>query len=690
MPVIPGSKLMFCAQNGLAVAMLLVLATAAGCVPRPAATRAPERASPEVVASMAASTEGQPADRQVTLPSGATLKVAADWTVTAVKDGLTLEDPERQLKVELVEVAASVGMNDAIAAAWLRRRPDFDRQELASSDSPGREGWDLFHWSRYKTSPAEARRVSAFAARKGALAVVVLIDGPLAAAQRRSSQIALVQDSLRPAGYVRETYIGRTPRPLNAARVASLKAFIDQMREAADVPGVSVVLFDKDAVLIEQGFGVRERGWPEPVTADSLYIIASNTKSLTTLLLARLVDEGRFAWDTPVTQIYPAFRIGDPDVTRRILLKHLVCACTGLPRQDFEWLFTFERSSPQGQLDVLATMKPTTEFGALYQYSNPLASAAGYIGARSLKPDGELGQAYDDIMRDKVFRPLGMDRTTFSFDEALRTDHASPHSWDMSLRNVPIDMGLNHSIIPVRPAGGAWSSVRDYARYVRLELARGRLPDGAPFVTEKNLLARRVPQVRVGEESWYGMGLSLEDVKGIRVVSHGGSMFGYKSNFFVVPDAGVGGVVLTNADSGWNVTRAVMRRTLELIYDGKAEAEEDLLSAVRESRAFLMGAQRDWKVPPEASEVKRLVGSFRNAALGEIVVRAGQDDLVFQFGGWKSRMATRLNPDGTTSFVSIDPGVRGFEFHAAAASGAYRRLTVRDPQHTYEYESSDR
>src|SRR5438874_1657759 len=305
-------------------------------------------------------------------------------------------------------------------------------------------------------------------------AVVGLVDGLPSAAQRRSSQLALLQDSLRPAGYDRETYQGRTPRPLDTERVAYLKTFIDRMREAADVPGMSVVLFDQRATLIDEGFGVRERGRPEPVTADSLYIIASNTKPLTTLLLARLVDEGRLGWDTPVVQVYPKFKIGDDEITRRILVKHLVCACTGLPRQDLEWLFTFKRSSPQGQLDVLATMKPTTDFGALYQYSNPLASAAGYVGARTIKPAGEIGQAYDAVMRDKVFRPLGMNRTTFSFDEALSADHASPHSWDMSLRNVPIDMALNRSIIPVRPTGGAWSSVRDYARYVRLELARGR------------------------------------------------------------------------------------------------------------------------------------------------------------------------------------------------------------------------
>src|SRR6185503_14933829 len=98
-------------------------------------------------------------------------------------------------------------------------------------------------------SPEESRRVSAFAAKKGNLAVVLLVDGALSAAERRGSQIGLVYGSLRPAGHVREMYTGRTPRPLDAERVAYLRKFIDRMREAADVPGVSVLLFDKDKTL---------------------------------------------------------------------------------------------------------------------------------------------------------------------------------------------------------------------------------------------------------------------------------------------------------------------------------------------------------------------------------------------------------------------------------------------------------
>ena len=667
-------------RKGIRLVGLMVLAglILSGCLGRPAEPQG---------ASTAESSEARAAERVVRLPSGATLKVAAGWTVTASRDGLTLEEPEQRLRIELVELDAGSGLAAAITTALARRRPAFNRKELAASDRPGREGWDLERWARWETFPSEGRWLTARAAQKGSLAVVVLVDGAIATAQRRGAEIALVHESLRPAGYVRETYLGRKPRAFDPAAIAQLKAFIERTREAADVPGLSVALFDAHTTLIEDGFGVRERGRSEPVTGDTLYMIASNTKALTTLLLARLVDEGRFDWDTPVTQVYPRFKIGDADATRRILMKHLVCACTGLPRQDLEWLFTFDRSSPQEQLDLLATMKPTTEFGALYQYSNPLASAAGYIGTRAVKPDGELGRAYDDVMRDKVFRPLGMEHTTFSFDEALRADHASPHSWNMALRNVPIDMAPNYSIVPVRPAGGAWSSVKNYARYVRLELARGRLPDGLPLVTEKNLLARRVAQVRTGESSWYGMGLWIENVKDVPVVTHGGAMFGYKSGFFFVPDAGVGGVMLTNADSGARLAQAFMRRTLEVLYDGKPEAEEELLSSVRASLLFLQGQQQGWEVPADPSQVQRLAGSYQNAALGGISVRREADGVAFEFGAWKSRMATRANPDGSTSFISIDPGVRGFEFHARASNGVYTRLRLSDPQHTYVFES---
>ncbi len=173
----------------------------------------------------------------------------------------------------------------------------------------------------------------------------------------------LLQDSLRPKGYERETFAGKKPLPLTAERVALLKEFITTGQKQLGIPGVAISLFDGGKVVFEGGFGVRELGKPKPVGADTLFLAASNTKGMTTLMLAKLVDEGKLAWDMPVSKVYPSFKLGDAETTSHVLIKHLVCACTGLPRQDLEWIFEYKSATPKTELDLLGTMAPTTKFG---------------------------------------------------------------------------------------------------------------------------------------------------------------------------------------------------------------------------------------------------------------------------------------------------------------------------------------
>src|SRR5690606_7471488 len=201
-------------------------------------------------------------------------------------------------------------------------------------------------------------------------------------------------------------------------------------REQLQVPGVAIGIVQNGEVVLARGFGVRSLGKPARVDADTLFMIASNTKAMTTLMLARLVADGRFDWDTPVTQILPGFELGDAETTRQVLVRHLICACTGLPRQDLEWLFESEGATPESVLKSLATMQPTTRFGELFQYSNPMAAAAGYAGGHVLYPQAELGEAYDRAMQSQVFDPLGMSATTFDFAEAAQGKHATPQGGD--------------------------------------------------------------------------------------------------------------------------------------------------------------------------------------------------------------------------------------------------------------------
>ena len=102
-------------------------------------------------------------------------------------------------------------------------------------------------------------------------------------------------------------------------------------------------LIQDGKVIFADGFGAKELGGTEKPDGDTLFMVASNTKAMTTLLLAKLVDEHRITWQTPVTALFPSFRLGDATTTSSVQVKHLICACTGMPRQDLEWFFNSAR-----------------------------------------------------------------------------------------------------------------------------------------------------------------------------------------------------------------------------------------------------------------------------------------------------------------------------------------------------------
>src|SRR5262249_26297175 len=159
--------------------------------------------------------------------------------------------------------------------------------------------------------------------------------------------------------------------------------------------------------------------------------------------------------------------------------------------QDLEWLFEFRQATPASSLALLGTMQPTSRFGEVFQYSNLMASAAGYIGAYLYDSSRELGAAYDEAMQKKIFVPLGMKSTTFDMERAQKGNHARPHGEDVDGKPAVANMDFNYSIVPHRPAGGVWTSAHDLIRYVQLEVRRGKLPNGKQLVSEENLLARR-------------------------------------------------------------------------------------------------------------------------------------------------------------------------------------------------------
>lgn len=633
----------------------------------PASTPQPDR---EVIAS----------DGPRTTALGNTFLAPAGWTLSVRGRSTILEAPEGGSSIVLFDVpeAEAATADDAVAAAWAVFKGDVGRPLKVTTPIADGDGWTDRKDYVYQTSPNERRYVSANVRLANETWTVVIYDMADAIGEKRYAQVALVFGKLLPKGWTRESFAGKKAHVLDEARIAQLARFVETSMKLTGIPGVSVGLYQNGRTVFSGGFGVRELGKAEKPDGDTKFMIASNTKAMATLMLAKLVDAGKLTWETPAILALPTFRLGDPETTRQVKIKHLICACTGMPRQDFEWLLEFASLTPEGAMTTLGTMQPTSGFGELFQYSNPMAAAAGYLGGHVVNPDLELGAAYDGAMQSMVFDPLGMNATTHDFSKAQRGNFATAHAPDIDGKPALAEARANLSVVPVRPAGGAWSSVNDVLKYVAMELAEGKLPGGERYISTQALLERRAPQVSVGTELTYGMGLEVDTQYGTPVVHHGGDMIGFHSDMMWLPEYGVGAVILTNGDPGWLLYYTFRRKLLEVLFDGRPEADGQIAADAKAFYADMTAERNRLKVPADAAEASKLAARYAHPALGDVAVIHKGEATIFDFGEWASEMASRINPDGTISFITIVPGFNGLEFVVGE-----RTLTLRDAQHEY-------
>ena len=608
-----------------------------------------------------------------------------DWS-TQIRGPVTVFiAPEADLSIAVVDVGDAPDAQAAAAKAWSMYKPGAAPTLTLVTAAPPADGWSQRASIAYETSPNERVVRAALALKKGQTWTVMIMDGGEATFNKRSAAVATIQGSLHPGGYTRESFAGRTAHHLTPARIQLLREFVTQSARTLGVPGVGMALIDHGKVVWVGGVGVRTLGLAPPVDAHTKFMIASNTKGMSTLLLSILADEGKLRWDQHVTDLYPSFRLGDDATTRSVEVRHLVCACTGLPRKDFAFILADQGVPASDTFRQLAETQPTSKFGELFQYNNLMASASGYLAGSLSYPGMEIGAAYDRAMQVKIFDPLHMNDTTFDYHKGESGNWARPHGYNITGRMTVMSNFFNYTVYPYRPAGGAFSSATDMARYVQLELSKGLTPEGKRLVSEANLLERRKRGVPVGENIWYGMGLFNRMAWGIPVVTHGGTLQGYHSDWWALPDEGIGAVILTNADSGAAMLDPFLRRLLEVVYDGSPEADQEVAAAATKLKAQATDRRARLTLPGDPAVLANLAVNYSGPERSSLTIRMIAGRKWIQAGSIKGPLATRKNADGTVSVVSIAPGFIGFDGVVAKDAQNRRTLTMRDSQHVYVY-----
>jgi hypothetical protein len=184
-----------------------------------------------------------------------------------------------------------------------------------------------------------------------------------------------------------------------------------------------------------------------------------------------------------------------------------------------------------------------------------------------------------------------------------------------------------------------------------------------------DLLRRRAPQVKIDDNSSYGLGLFVQNDHGVQVLHHGGNTLGFTSDLFVLPEHELGVIVLTNAGGANSFRRAVRRRFLEILFDGKETAKPELLASEARARRALDETIALIKPTPDAGWMEKLVGKYRNADLGDLEVRKQGAGFVLDVGEWKSPATEEVDLDKTEKLILTGAPFAGFDMVPVVENG---------------------
>jgi CubicO group peptidase (beta-lactamase class C family) len=321
------------------------------------------------------------------------------------------------------------------------------------------------------------------------------------------------------------------------------------------VPGMGIAVVKDGKVVLAKGYGVRKLGELAAVDAQTLFGIASNTKAFTATALGLLVEEGKIAWDAPVTRYLPWFQMWDPYVTREMTVRDLLVHRSGLGLGAGDLLIWPESTySRRGILERLRFVKPATSFRGAYAYDNILYLAAGEVIA------AVSGRTWEDFVAERILKKVGMAGSQPRHTANVAgLNVAIPHALlETGVVPVPPDESDN-----VNPAGGILSCAKDMAKWMLVHLGDGRLADGTRLFaakTERELTSLVTPipisdppaELAAQRMNFrgYALGFNVNDYRGRKVVSHTGGLTGYVSRLVMVPELGLGIAVLTNQESG--------------------------------------------------------------------------------------------------------------------------------------------
>ncbi|HVP14780.1 MAG TPA: serine hydrolase [Terriglobales bacterium] len=423
-------------------------------------------------------------------------------------------------------------------------------------------------------------------------------------------------------------------------RLAGFDPYMEKLLADWNVPGVAVGVVVKDRLVLARGYGYRDYEKKLPVTPNTLFQIASNTKLFTATAIGLLVQERKLEWDAPIRRFVPGIRFYDDQLNNTVTIRDMLSHRTGISRHDLIWYKSdFTR---QELFDRVQYLEPSQPLRQGFLYNNMMYAAAGQIVEKL------SGRTWEDFVRERIFAPLGMASSMFSVaDMQAQPDHAVPYNErrdSTTIYRIP----FYEEAQGVGPAGSIISNVHDMSRWLMALMNGGRV-EGKQVIPAEVLRATlepsiALPNVNLENRGWgellnpaYGMGRWTASYRGHLLAYHGGDLPGFHSQVSCMPYDSIGVVVFVIGDHAAPLYNVIMYNVYERLLgldqtpwaSRRLKDRLEAKAAGKEARKKSAAARVPGTHP--SHPLADYAGEYEHPAYGVVTVTATDSALAFRF-----------------------------------------------------------
>lgn len=466
------------------------------------------------------------------------------------------------------------------------------------------------------------------------------------------------------------------PSPEKMAEIlSSFEKYAEKSMQQWEVPGMAVAIVQDDKIIYKKGFGVKKVGGGEPVTENTVFQIGSTSKAFMGALMAILVDEKKADWNDRVIDHLPWFRLYDPWVTREFTVADLLAHRSGLPGYAGDGQAALGATREQIEKSV-RFIKPVSSFRSRYAYQNSLYVVASEIPAKY------WGMSFEDAVREKFFKPLGMtasSATAKGFSESGDVTALHNRVGDKVTPCAIDKIGFN--CYTMGPAGGINSNVIDMSKWLMLHLNEGTFA-GKQIISKESMTHLLTPQTCMGggpesDFMFYCQGWIFRSTSPYPLYWHNGDTTYCHAMVAFVPGAKLGIAALTNL-GGMNQLPEILAGTFYDMYFGKPF--RDLSTQAREAADKARPqAPKPPENPGQPLALSNYAGKYRNDIYGILEVEE-KDGRLSSFPAYKPDDRITLNHWARDTFRAVDKdsGEGFFLNFQIDAGGKVKNVTITE------------